>query len=65
MGSGLRRLSFRVDPEGAFKISRVLERGAPLEALKFTMAAGEAHWQIGVVETHIRLLENQLSLMEK
>ena len=28
------------------------------------MAAGEAHWQIGSVETHIRLLKNQLSLME-
>ena len=28
------------------------------------MAAGEAHWQIGIVETHIRLLRNQLSLME-
>ena len=25
---------------------------------------GEAHWQIGIVETHIRLLKNQLSLME-
>ena len=28
------------------------------------MAAGEAHWQIGIVETHIRLLKNQLSLIE-
>ena len=28
------------------------------------MAAGEAHWQIGIVETHIRLLKNQLSLMD-
>ena len=28
------------------------------------MAAGEAHWQIGIVETHIRLLKNQPSLME-
>ena len=27
------------------------------------MAAGEAHGQIGTVETHIRLLKNQLSLM--
>ena len=25
------------------------------------MAAGEAHWHIGIVETHIRLLKNQLS----
>ena len=38
------------------------EGGAPLEA----MAAGEAQWKIGIVETHIRLLKNQLlpSLME-
>ena len=28
------------------------------------MAAGEAQWQIGLVETHIRLLRKQLSLME-
>ena len=28
------------------------------------MAAGEAHRQIGTVETHIRLLKNQLSLMD-
>ena len=28
------------------------------------MAAGEAHWQIGIVETHIWLLKNQLHLME-
>ena len=28
------------------------------------MAAGEAHWQIGIVATHIRNLKNQLSLME-
>ena len=28
------------------------------------MAAGEAHWKIGIVETHTRLLKNQLSLME-
>ena len=28
------------------------------------MAAGEARWQIGIVETHIPLLKNQLSLME-
>ena len=28
------------------------------------MAAGEAHWQIGMVETHIRPLKNQLSLMD-
>ena len=28
------------------------------------MAADEAHWQIGIVETHIQLLKNQLSLME-
>ena len=26
------------------------------------MAAGEAHWHIGIVETHIRLFKNQLSL---
>ena len=28
------------------------------------MAAGEAQWQIGIVETHIRLLKNQLSLTD-
>ena len=28
------------------------------------MAAGEVHWQIGIVGSHIRLLKNQLSLME-
>ena len=28
------------------------------------MSAGEAHWQIGIVETHIQPLKNQLSLME-
>ena len=28
------------------------------------MAASEAHWQIGPVETHIRLLKNQISLMK-
>ena len=28
------------------------------------MVAGEAHWQIGIVQTHIRLLKSQLSLME-
>ena len=28
------------------------------------MAAGEVHWQIGIVETHILLLKKQLSLMD-
>ena len=28
------------------------------------MVAGEARWQIGIVETHIRLLKNQPHLME-
>ena len=28
------------------------------------MAGGEAHWQIGIVETHIRHPKNQPSLME-
>ena len=32
--------------------------------IEVQMAAGEAQWQIGIVETHIRLLKNQLSLME-
>ena len=40
------------------------ESGVQLETLKFKIPAGEAHRQIGIVETHIRLLKNQLSVME-
>ena len=32
--------------------------------IEVQMAAGEAQWQIGIVETHIQLLKNQFSLME-
>ena len=32
--------------------------------LRVQMAAGDAHWQVGIVETHIRLLKNQLHLTE-
>ena len=32
--------------------------------IEVQMAAGEAHWRIGIVETHIRLLKNELCLME-
>ena len=53
----------RVDPEGAFK-SHEFREWCAARGIEVQMAAGEAHWQIGIVETHIRLLENQLSLME-
>ena len=32
--------------------------------IEVQMAADEAQWQIGIVETHIRFLKNQLSLLE-
>ena len=53
----------RVDSEGAFKSHEFREWFAA-RGIEVQMAAGEAHWQIGFVETHIRLLKNQLSLME-
>ena len=52
----------RVDSEGAFT-SHGFECGAQLEALKFK-SASEAQWQTGIVEPHIRLLRNQMSVME-
>ena len=48
----------RVGSEGAFKSHEFRE----LCAARGIEVQG--HWQIGLVETHIRLLENQLSLME-
>ena len=53
----------RVDSEGAFK-SHEFREWCAARGIEVQMAAGEAHWQIGIVETHIRLLKNQLSLME-
>ena len=32
--------------------------------IEVQLTAGEAHWQIGIVETHIRLLKKQVHLME-
>ena len=52
-----------VDSEGAFK-SHEFREWCAARGIEVQMAAGEAHWQIGTVETHIRLLKNQLSLME-
>ena len=40
------------------------EIGVQLEALNFKWRQVRAHWQIGVVEIHIWLLKNQVSLME-
>ena len=53
----------RVDSEGAFK-SHDFRQWCAARGIAVQMAAGEAHWQIGIVETHIRLLKNQLSLIE-
>ena len=53
----------RVDSEGAFK-SREFREWCAARGIEVQMAAGEAQWQIGLVETRIRLLKNQLSLME-
>ena len=53
----------RVDSEGAFK-SHEFRVWCAARGIEVQMAAGEAHWQIGIVGTHIRLLRNQLSLME-
>ena len=53
----------RVYSEGAFK-SHEFREWCAASGIEFQMAAGEAHWKIGIVETHIRLLKNQLSLME-
>ena len=53
----------RVDSEGAFK-SHEFREWCAARGIDVQMAAGDAHWQVGVVETHIRLLMNQLSLME-
>ena len=53
----------RVDSEGALK-SRKFREWCAAGGIEVQMAADEAHWQIGIVETLIRLLKNQLSLME-
>ena len=53
----------RMDSEGAFK-SHEFREWCAARGIEVPMAAGEAHWQIGIVENHIRLLKNQLSLME-
>ena len=54
---------FRVDSEGASK-SQEFREWCAARGIEVQMAAGEAHWHIGIVDTHIRLLKNQLSLME-
>ena len=41
----------RVDSEGAF------------QGIEVQMAAGEAQWQFGIVETHIRLLKNSTNCL--
>ena len=53
----------RVDSGGAFK-SYEFREWCAARGIEVQMAASEAHWQIAIVETHIRLLKNQLSLME-
>ena len=53
----------RVNSEGAFK-SHEFREWCAARGIEVQMAAGEAHWQIAIVETHIRLLKNQLSLLE-
>ena len=45
-----------VDSEGAFK-SHEFREWCAARGIEVQMAAGEAHWQIGIVETHIRLLK--------
>ena len=52
-----------VDSEGAFKSHEFREWRAA-RGIEVQMAAGDSHWQSRIVETHIRLLKNQLSLME-
>ena len=53
----------RVDSGGAFK-SHEFREWCAARGIEVPMAAGEAHGQIGIVQTRIRLLKNQLSLME-
>ena len=53
----------RVDSENAFKSHESLEWCAA-RRIEFQMSANDANWQIGIVESHLRLLKNQLSLME-
>ena len=48
----------RVDSEGAFKPHEFREWCAA-RGIEVQMAAGEGYWQIGIVETHIRLLKIQ------
>ena len=53
----------RVGSEGAFK-SHEFREWCAARGIEVQTAAGEAHWQIGIVETHIWLWMNQLSLTE-
>ena len=53
----------RVDSEGAYKSIEFREWCAS-RGIEVQMAPGEAPWQIGITETHFRLLKIQLSLME-
>ena len=49
----------RMDSEGAFK-SREFREWCAARGIEVQLAASEAHWQIGIVETHIPLLKNQI-----
>ena len=53
----------RVDSESTFK-SHEFREWCAARGIEVQVSAGEAHWQIGIVENHIRFLKNQLSLME-
>ena len=53
----------RVDSEGAFK-SHEFREWCATRGIEVKLAASEAQWQIGIVETRIRILKNQLHLME-
>ena len=53
----------RLDSEGALD-SHELREWCAARGIEVQMAAGEAHWQTGIVETLIRLMKNQLQLME-
>ena len=52
-----------MDAEGAYKTHEFREWCAS-RGIEIQMAAIEAHWEIGIVKTHTRLLKHQFSLME-
>ena len=53
----------RVDSENAFK-SHESREWCAARRIEFPMAANDAKWQIGIVECHIRLLKNQLTISD-